>query len=211
MPSINHEEAILVIRQHLSEELGLTLEDFYDYNFKYDTSLNLIPDLCVIHPKHKKYIVIEVGNTSAEKINQYLQCDKICEIRWYTKKHDNDISLVAKWENGVHVPNDIDKTYVKKIALDKTYEIESNYMEKKLRDMNFLNEAYVLCSGCGCHIKVEHLGVNHGGYGHKYGVCPSCDKEGFFYSNSDYNRAESDLRFTVMQYLVNKRREILST
>lgn len=211
MPSINHEEAILVIRQQLMDEYNVTLDVFFDCNWKEITKLSLIPDLYFINPFSDKYVVIEVGNTSAEKIDTYLRCPKICEIRWYTKKHDDKVIMVSRWLNKVHVQKEIQQEYSKKVIAEHEYEKERNYFEREIKNMKVLPKAYVLCTGCGCHVKIQELGFSEAAYGHQYGVCPSCDKEGFFYSNTDFKRKEQELRFTVMQYLVNKRRELLST
>jgi ATP-dependent RNA circularization protein (DNA/RNA ligase family) len=51
-----------------------------------------------LNKKTKKWIIIEVGNTSAEKIKYYTSLESVEEVRWYTKYHKKTgIGLSGQW------------------------------------------------------------------------------------------------------------------
>jgi hypothetical protein len=83
---------------YLAHQLGIEyvkkrLEIEPNLKLSYERKVQgLIPDL-VFKKGNGKYLIVEVGSTSAEKILKYLRTKDVQEIRWYTK----DGKRVGAW------------------------------------------------------------------------------------------------------------------
>jgi len=175
-PSKPHEDAIAIIRETLKDEFEANNSDFCEYH----TFFKKRPDLILRNPKTKRFVVVEVGNTDAEKIALYLSIKDIEEIRWYTKYHKKTgIGLSGQW-----FTDDLSKTYImpKSCRLrgrDQQIKHDLKYMEDELKRKKILPESYVCCAGCGCHLQIQQILVIYH-YNRWYAVCPSCKEEGNF-------------------------------
>jgi hypothetical protein len=80
-PEINmdHDEAAAYVAQKLSHEL----------NRNADSTVRLVINGCIpdviVRLESGKYLVVEIGSTTAEKIIRYLKAPEVEEIRWYTR------------------------------------------------------------------------------------------------------------------------------
>jgi hypothetical protein len=171
-----HEDAIHIIMRDLRRE--------FKRDLSFQTSRitkGAVPDLWFHHPVLKGIIVVEVGNTNAEKIFRYQNMKGILEIRWYTKLHDGEIKLVGKWEGASLTSG--------KISRDRC----SYYLtEKEMRDTDRENKAllwkrkismetHTCCMGCGEAMKIEQM-FPFRYKSHDYLVCYDCKEKGDFFT-----------------------------
>jgi hypothetical protein len=196
-PGKPHEDAIIIIQSTLKEEFYLDDSDFIKNESGFFRGL--FPDLAFRIPKSKDWIVIEVGNTSAEKIEKYLSMSWIAQVRWYTKlDHKKGIKLVGQWFHGDHRGTRVKPESCKKLFDEKQLSDELEYLKRKHMEMGLFEDSYVCCSGCGEHIQVKHIRVIDHCH-RQYAVCPDCKEKGNFNTINSF-------RDGVYQYLNQQRK-----
>lgn len=177
-PSKSHEDAIIVIKGELRDEFDIEERNFIDYPAGY--FFNLRPDITFKNPKTGRFIVVEVGNTDAEKIAKYLGMKHIEQIRWYTKHNNKSgVGLSGQW-----FTDDLSKTYIHRSACrfrikENDLRRETEYIDTELRKIGLMMDSFVCCSGCGQHIRLKDVHIiNY--RARDYGVCLDCKDEGYF-------------------------------
>jgi len=194
-PGKAHEDAIEIIKNSLKDEFNVEDRNFLkDYTF-----YRLRPDIVFVNPKTERFVVVEVGNTDAEKIGIYLSIKKIEQIRWYTK-HSKKAGIGL---SGLWFTDDLSKTYIppKECSLRlsrKRLKDEQDDINLELRKLDLFMDSYVCCSGCGNHIQLKHVQVAE--YRNRqYAVCYLCSHKGYFETISSQRQEFYDFIRTKRQ------------
>lgn len=186
-PGKAHEDAIAIIKSTLKDEFQASDNDFIDYPCL--TARRLRPDIFLKNPKTDRYIVVEVGNTDAEKIGVYIGIKLIEEIRWYTKFSEKQgVHLVGQWFTNELYKASINRKscFIREKERQLKAEIEEH--ERRLKDLRICLDSYVCCSGCGRHIFLRQASFEN--YrGRDYCVCSLCEEKGYFETMSSQREA----------------------
>ena len=193
-PGKAHEDAILIIREQLKKEFNLNDHAFCNWSV-----FGLRPDIWFIHPETGKAVVIEVGNTNAEKIHRYQKSGKVQEIRWYTK-FNREVRLVAQWDGEAVKSGRISPMRCQTHLSEKQLKKMRERISEEMRELDFSMEAYVACTGCGTPHQLKNLSpIRH--YGRDYLVCVECKQKGQFSTSGELHDA-------LFYYRVGNRRAV---
>lgn len=173
-----HEQAITMIMAALKDEFKNRIKVIKkEERYRWEGSA-LIPDIQV-HLMDGSLIVVEVGNTSAEKILFYKQDEIITEIRWYTKK--TEMAFVWKRYDPADNP-DIDyksKKTLGKIAFTiiqnahRSIDLERSRLKKNNAILG--DHVYAVCPSCLKRFQLQSARLMRwNGGSTKITVCPSC-------------------------------------
>lgn len=174
-PGKAHEDAVAIVKSILKDEFEVDESAFRDL-----TLYRLRPDILLKNPITERYIVVEVGNTDAEKIGVYLGVKKIEQIRWYTKySKRNGVNL-----SGIWFTDDLSRTHISPKSCrvrekERYLKSEIEDYTRQLENLKVSLDSYVCCSGCGCHMLLRQASfITH--YNRRYCVCMECQKLGYF-------------------------------
>ncbi len=175
----SHQDAILVVMRILEQEFNLPL--FHEIQPETTRWDGVIPDV-ILRKLNKKYLVVEVGNTNAEKIAFYNRQKNIDEVRWY----DRNARLVGSWNKqnkNRSVPQYTLKQIVSELKRDDFYlrdqrnqlgnELDRLNREKKylfetlglLKNSTVRNSSLLIIRCCSCNKEISL--VDDGYFFHK--------------------------------------------
>jgi len=184
-PGKAHEDAIQIIKSTLKDEFRIDDCHFYESYSVYKKR----PDIVFRNPVTNRMIVVEVGNTSAEKIAIYLSVPKIEEIRWYTRYcKKKGVHLCGQW-----FTDDVSKTFITQKSCrirERERRIKSDIKEyeRRLQELKISPDSYICCSGCGQHLLLKQASfVTH--HKRQYCVCPDCMDQRKFETMSSQREA----------------------
>jgi hypothetical protein len=186
-PSKSHEDAITVIKSIIKDEFKVKDSGFVTRESGYFNGL--FPDLAFREPLTNLWVVIEVGNTNAEKIEKYLSMKHINEIRWYTKlRHDEGVKLVGQWFHDGNFGTRVSARACGLRKREREITEELTILESELLDKRLYKDSYACCAGCGAHTQIKYIRVM--GYrGRHYAVCQQCKEKGNFTTINSFRDA----------------------
>jgi len=173
MPSQEHEDAVSAIVEFIAAEFNISVGeiditgDFFP--------MRLRPDISFIKPGTDKYVVVEVGDTNAEKINQYRKSNIVCEIRWYTKRSKgNGIYLVGQWDMALAPVVKINRKSYRIKMMEKELRSKAEVFQSELQALHITLDSVVACPECGRQLPIRALlPADH--RGKYYGICSKCN------------------------------------
>lgn len=171
-PGIAHERGVALVREMLSEEFGRPPE----LSTKRLGIKKAWPDLAwkiasgfMVHD----VLVVEVGNTTADKITRYLKSPRIWEVRWYTLEG----ILAGRWTRQSYPNNDFRMLRVRRRRARIDLEFKDLQEEKKkINHFRKLTSGilFALCPGCLLTFKIDFGKVRPWG-SREILLCESCE------------------------------------
>jgi hypothetical protein len=167
MPSDEHERAIL-------KAVALILSENRGYAIAPVSFPGMVPDAS-FRSKGGRYLIVEVGNTDADKIFRYMAEESVIEIRWYTKVAE----LVGQWvkrKTGWEVVRP-SNPMTERALFDAREELKD--AREELARINRVTEefrkSYTICAGCLSLIRSEESDFARYG-SHQIVVCKNCEE-----------------------------------